>query len=272
METDFEYDVFLSHSSKDKPAVRELAERLKADGLRVWFDEWIIQPGDLIGLKIEEGLEQSRTLVLVMSANAFASEWVTLERHTALFRDPNNAQRRFIPLRLDNAEIKDTLRQYAYIDWRQKSAEQYERLLAACQRQQKAGTTKPVIEPKLKKILKDHTDTVWGVAALPDGRHIVSGSYDKTVRIWNIETWKCLRTFTGHTDFVYQVAVLPDGRHIVSCSDDKTIRLWDAKTGESLFTFEGHTNEVWGVAVTPDGKRIISSSKDRTIRVWQLSP
>jgi TIR domain len=53
----FAYDVFLSHTSKDKPAVRELAERLKQDGLRVWLDEWVIQPGDSIPLKIEQGLE-----------------------------------------------------------------------------------------------------------------------------------------------------------------------------------------------------------------------
>ena len=96
MHMTFAYDVFLSHSSKDKPAVRELAGRLKQDGLRVWFDEWVIQAGDLISLKIEQGLEQSRTLILVLSYNAFASEWVTLERHTALFRDPTNAERRFI--------------------------------------------------------------------------------------------------------------------------------------------------------------------------------
>jgi TIR domain. len=126
------YDVFISHSSKDKAVVRELAERLKADGLRVWFDDWVIQPGDMIGLKIEQGLEQSRTLVLVMSANAFASEWVTLERHTAMFRDPTNQERRFIPLLIDNTQIKDTLKQFAYVDWRHRSDEQYAKLLAAC--------------------------------------------------------------------------------------------------------------------------------------------
>lgn len=60
----FRYDVFLSHSSKDKQVVRELAERLKADGVRVWFDEWEILPGDSIFAKIEEGLENSRVLVL----------------------------------------------------------------------------------------------------------------------------------------------------------------------------------------------------------------
>ena len=62
----FAYDVFLSHSSKDKPVVRDLAQRLKSDGLRVWLDEWEIRPGDMIGLKIEQGLEQSRVLVLAI--------------------------------------------------------------------------------------------------------------------------------------------------------------------------------------------------------------
>ena len=105
MDETFEYDVFISHSSKDNLAVRELAERLKVDGLRIWLDEWEIKPGDPISIKIEHGLERSRVLILVMSADAFGSDWVTLERHTALFRDPTNAQRRFIPLRLDDAEI-----------------------------------------------------------------------------------------------------------------------------------------------------------------------
>lgn len=94
----FEYDVFLSYSSKDKKTVHALAKRLKKDGLRVWLDAWVIQPGDPISLKIQHGLEQSRTLLMCMSPAYFASEWATLEHHTLLFRDPTNAQRRFIPL------------------------------------------------------------------------------------------------------------------------------------------------------------------------------
>jgi len=53
---EFQYDVLLSHSSKDKTVVRVVAERLRADGLRVWFDEWEIRAGDSIPAKIEEGL------------------------------------------------------------------------------------------------------------------------------------------------------------------------------------------------------------------------
>ena len=71
--TRYRYDVFLSHSSADKPVVRELAERLRAAGLRVWFDEWLIRPGDLISAKIEEGLEYAAVLLFCMSANAFGS-------------------------------------------------------------------------------------------------------------------------------------------------------------------------------------------------------
>src|SRR6266852_3196035 len=102
---DFSYDVFLSHSSKDKNIVRRIADRLRADGLRVWFDDWQLKPGDHVQAKIEEGLEHSRVLVLCMSANAFGSDWAQLEAGTFRFRDPLNKERRFIPLRLDDAII-----------------------------------------------------------------------------------------------------------------------------------------------------------------------
>ena len=164
MRKTFKYDVFISHSSIDKPAVRALAERLKDDGLRVWFDEWEINIGDMIGLKIEQGLEESRALVPVMSTNAFASDWVMLERHTAIYRDPTNAQRRFIPLRLDDAEIKGTPKQFAYIDWKMKDESQYDKLFAACQSpvllKKSLGKGKSKAIPC--KILQAQNSSVWG--------------------------------------------------------------------------------------------------------------
>lgn len=133
MPDDFQYDVFLSHSAKDKPIVREIAERLKKDGLRVWFDEWVLKPGDSIPAKIEEGLERSRVLVLCMSANAFGSDWAQLESGTFRFRDPLNKERRFLPLRLDDAPIKHALVQFLYINWFADDRElEYPRLLDAC--------------------------------------------------------------------------------------------------------------------------------------------
>jgi hypothetical protein len=116
MPDDFQFDVFLSHSNKDKPTVRPLAERLRKDGLKVWFDEWEIKPGDSIPSKIEEGLERSRVLVLCMSANAFGSDWAQLESKMFRFREPVNKKLRFIPPRPDNGPTKGSLAQFLYID------------------------------------------------------------------------------------------------------------------------------------------------------------
>src|SRR5438105_823830 len=94
MSDGFSFDVFLSYSSKDKGVVRPIADRLRADGLRVWIDNWEIHPGDSIPAKIEDGLDHSRVLVLFMSSHAFGSDWAQLEAGTFRFRDPLNRQRR----------------------------------------------------------------------------------------------------------------------------------------------------------------------------------
>ena len=134
MRSNFEHDVFLSYSAKDKAVVRALAERLRTDGIKVWFDEWMLRPGDSIPAKIEEGLEHSRVLVLGMSAHAFGSDWAQLESGTFRFRDPLNKQRRFLPLRLDDAPIRGSLAQFLYIDWRSSESRErgYDKLLQAC--------------------------------------------------------------------------------------------------------------------------------------------
>lgn len=114
-EQQFQYDVFLSHNSKDKPRVRRLAERLRAAGLRVWFDEWAIKAGDDIYLAIERGLEAARVQVLCLSPAALGSEWVALERSTVLFRDPTNQGRRFVPLLLADCTLPDTRRPWRIV-------------------------------------------------------------------------------------------------------------------------------------------------------------
>jgi hypothetical protein len=74
MGQEFEYDVFLSHNAADKPRLRRLAERLRTAGLRVWFDEWIIQPGDDICLAIERGVESARKLLPGLPREALCSD------------------------------------------------------------------------------------------------------------------------------------------------------------------------------------------------------
>lgn len=139
MSNQFLYDVFLSHNSFDKPRVRLLAVRLKEAGMRVWFDEWTIKHGDIIALKVDDGLEQSRVLLLCISPNALASGWVALERSTAVHRDPANASRRFVPLLLDDCKMPDTLRRYKYVDYRDETQAAFARVLAACRPEMEAA-------------------------------------------------------------------------------------------------------------------------------------
>ena len=208
-----------------------------------------------------------------MSANAFASDWTTLERHTALFRDPTNQHRRFIPLRLDDAPLNDILKQFAYIDWRHKADEQYEQLLDVCRPPIVAAV--PTIEQKNKsqaqKILEGHISVVWGVAVTPDGRLAASSSYDDTVRVWEVATGTCLAVLKGHTSTVNGVAMTADGRLAVSGSSDKTMRIWEVATGKCLNILKGHIGGVNAVAVTADGRLAVSGSYDNSVRIWEVA-
>ena len=104
----------------------------------------------------------------------------------------------------------------------------------------------------------------------PDGRHIISGSYDNMIRVWDAETGAAVgKPLEGHSGFVQSVAYSPDGRHIISGSWDNAIRIWDAETGAAVGKpLEGHSGGVESVAYSPDGRHIISGSYDTTIRIW----
>ncbi len=117
---------------------------------------------------------------------------------------------------------------------------------------------------------RGHSGEVSAVVVTLDGRRAVSASWDRTLKVWDLEQGLELRTMHGHSDRVNAVAVTPDGRRAVSASDDRTLRVWDLEHGVVVHTLIGHDGPVTAIAVTPDGQQAVSASWDRTLKVWSL--
>ncbi|THU80992.1 WD40 repeat-like protein [Dendrothele bispora CBS 962.96] len=113
-----------------------------------------------------------------------------------------------------------------------------------------------------------HTGWVRSVAFSQDGNRVVSGSDDKTVKIWNAETGNMEFELKGHTGSVNSVAFSQDGRRVVSGSNDETVRIWNVVKGEMEFVMQGHTRWVYSVAFSQNGRRVVSGSEDKTVRIW----
>ncbi|KAG9232625.1 WD40-repeat-containing domain protein [Amylocarpus encephaloides] len=149
-----------------------------------------------------------------------------------------------------------------------------------------------VEEGEVQGILRGHRRGVWSVKFAPKatpsivsengpavGKGLVlTGSGDKTVKIWSLSDYTCLRTFEGHTNSVLKVAWLkvPNSEdrsrkhvHVASAGGDGLVKVWDANTGEVASTLDNHEDRVWALTVHPDTNMIVSGSGDSTVTFWK---
>ncbi len=75
--------------------------------------------------------------------------------------------------------------------------------------------------------LKGHSESLISVAFSPDGKYLVSGSYDKTLKLWSVESQKEITTLKGHSSWLISIAFSPDGKYLAYGSQDGTVKLWN---------------------------------------------
>jgi WD40 repeat protein len=140
---------------------------------------------------------------------------------------------------------------------------------------QTAEPTADTRQPTAEKEVEAHAGGVTVLSLSGDGRLLLSGGLDETLRLWDVNRLREQASLGGDVGPVQDACVAPSGRWAVSCAlklffQDRLVQLWDLAGGRELRRLKGHTDRVHAVAVSPDGRRVASGGADLTVRVWSV--
>ena len=136
---------------------------------------------------------------------------------------------------------------------------------------------------KVIKTFNGHTNWIRSVAFSPDGREILSGSggvfgtdgkpvvgNDNTIRLWNVQTGREIRSYENNKEPILSVAFSSDGKEVLSGGDDDNVKLWDRNSGKQIHSMLGHWDDVHCVTFVPKSHFALSGSENGSIRLWDL--
>jgi WD40 repeat protein len=124
---------------------------------------------------------------------------------------------------------------------------------------------------KMRCQLTGHVGSVTAIAFSPDGQLLASGGEDRSIRLWDTQTWNCLQILPGHAWQVSSLAFISNGAVLLSGSWDKTVKFWQIATGIEFDVLNGHIDSVTCLGIDPSEQRIFTGSRDRSIKVWQAN-
>ncbi|MFZ6845841.1 DUF4365 domain-containing protein [Undibacterium sp. RuTC16W] len=268
----YKYDVFLSHSEADASVVGLIAQGLRDGGLRVWSGEQKDGQTDHFIYERNNALDQSRVLLLFVSEHVLGNQWHQFEKETFKFRDPIHQERRFIPVRLEDVPLPDTLRQLEYVEWRDGQAtEIFARLVAVC----RPSTPKPTSRGKdvsripSKKRSKLNSSSL--INTIEFGLHNRIAAYGTVVgEIYLIDINKPTEfklKLVGHERWINSLDFHETKQLLMSSSKDCTVRIWDLTSEKCIRTISAGIEAL--TAARFAGDAIVVCMHDGTIQIWE---
>ncbi len=119
-------------------------------------------------------------------------------------------------------------------------------------------------------IQKGHPSSILAISVSQNGKLLVTGSDDKTIKLWSIESGREIRSFSDHKSDVLDVDFSSDGRLIASAGRDLTFKIWDVATGELLQSYRDNDRGISSVDFSHDNKYLIINTADRKVKLWSL--
>ncbi|MGC2112374.1 MAG: SIR2 family protein [Candidatus Korobacteraceae bacterium] len=151
-------------------------------------------------------------------------------------------------------------------------------LVAFCARlQNKLGCLVPLwpslnqATSPLLRTLHGHTSSVSALVSAGDGHTLVSGSWDGTIRFWDLVSGREVRALRGRSDGITCLALSTSHHIVASASGDRTVKVWSLDTGREVLALLGHEGIVYSLGISPDGRTLVSGSWDKTIKSWDLT-
>lgn len=123
---------------------------------------------------------------------------------------------------------------------------------------------------KLLKLLLGHTGQVTSVAMDPYNSFFVTGSADRTMKIWDLASGNLQLTLSGHIMAVRGMAISPRHPYLFSCSEDKTVKCWDLEKNVVIRDYHGHLSAVYTIDIHPELDIIVTGGRDSSVRVWDI--
>lgn len=268
--------VFLSHASDDKPAIRQLYQRLIEKGFDVWLDEKKLIPGQVWNIEIQKAVQNSDAIIICLTRHSITKEgYVQKEIRAAIDKAKEKPEGTIflIPARLEECEIPFRLKKYQYVDLY--APDGFSKLVQALQirtedlhHKERKTTSLPIIW-KQDKTYSRHTYHINSIHLTPNDQLMVSCSGDHSAIVWEVGSGEVVGIFK-HDRWVGSVRFIGGKSRLVTSDGNGFLRIWNFRQQNLVMKKDIHVGPCRTLSYSKSKNLLASGGGDHKIKLWAL--